>query len=224
MVLVRLCHAADLPTPDEAIRMLRDDGACRRAPRRTARRRASVSGGGSQAAREHRQRRASTPMPCAAPAAKPELMLRSFEDVIAKARAERDRLLVFALERHVRPIRFEPGQIEIALTEDAEPTLPQKLGEALQRVDGRALDGGGQQGRRGGDGARDAQAEPRPRFSMKRAPIRWCRRCLERFPGAEIVGVREKSAEPQPIELDPPPHDGAPPIDMNDVIDRADED
>jgi DNA polymerase-3 subunit gamma/tau len=47
---------------------------------------------------------------------------------------------------------------------------------------------------------------------------------LERFPGAEIVGVREKSPEPPPIELDPPPHDGAPPIDMNDVIDRADED
>ena len=42
------------------------------------------------------------------------------------------RLLVFALERHVRPVRFEQGQIEIALTPDAEPELPQRLGRCCK--------------------------------------------------------------------------------------------
>src|SRR5690606_7102472 len=64
-----------------------------------------------------------------APARAPDL--RCFEDVVARARAERDRLLVFELERHVRPVRFEPGRVEIALTADAATDLPQRLGQVL---------------------------------------------------------------------------------------------
>ena len=45
---------------------------------------------------------------------------------------------------------------------------------------------------------------------------------LQKFPGAEIVGVREKSAAAA-VELEAPPLDEAPPADMDDVIDRADE-
>ena len=218
MVLVRLCYAADLPTPDEAIRKLRDEApAPRSAPTggRTA-----VSAGGSQGVRAQAAPRLDAE-PVAVSSAKPELALRSFEDVIAKAKGERDRLLVFALERQIRPVRFEPGQIEIALTEDAEPSLPQKLSEAL-----RAWTGNRWMVAVSKAEAVETVHEIRKRnsaslFDEARAdPL--VQKVLERFPGAEIVGVREKS--PEPVELDPPPHDGAPPMDMNDVIDRADED
>jgi DNA polymerase-3 subunit gamma/tau len=219
MILVRLCHAAELPTPDEAIRKLRDDPPAPRSAA-TGGGRASVSAGGPQGTRAQVATRLDTDV-VAAPAARPELALRSFEDVIAKAKAERDRLLLFALERQIRPIRFEPGQIEIALTEDAEPSLPQKLAEAL-----RAWTGNRWMVAVGKAEAVETVHEVRKRtaaslFDEARAdPL--VQKVLERFPGAEIVGVREKN--PEPAELEPPPLNDAPPYDMNDVIDRAEED
>ena len=158
MVLVRLCHAADLPTPDEALRMLRRQRRRRRAPGPAGRQphwrdeaaravrlrphpaRASAL---RDAVGAHALQAAPEPQPEAAPSGP---TLRSFDDVIARARAERDRLLVFALERHVRPVRFEPGQIEIALTPDAEPDLPQRLGAGAAGLDRQALDGRRQPG------------------------------------------------------------------------------
>jgi DNA polymerase-3 subunit gamma/tau len=96
MVLVRLCHAADLPTPDEAIRSLGGNGASAPSPVPSASPRVSVSGGVAQSARGSAAPRLQTEA-VAAPAARPEATLRSFDDVIARAKAERDRLLVFAL-------------------------------------------------------------------------------------------------------------------------------
>jgi DNA polymerase-3 subunit gamma/tau len=211
MVLVRLCYAADLPTPDEAIRKLRDEAP---APRSTPTGgRASVSAGSSQGGRAlaapHLE---SAPAPT--PAAKPELILRSFADVIAKAKAERDRLLVFALERQIRPVRFEPGQIEIALTEDAEPTLPQKLGEALRAWTGN----------RWMVAVSKAEAVETVHETRKRTTASLLdearadplvQKVLERFPGAEIVGVREKQTEVQPAEL------AGPLINPDDTTERA---
>jgi DNA polymerase-3 subunit gamma/tau len=217
MILVRLCYAAELPTPDEAIRKLRDDAP---APRSTPTSARVASPSGSQGGRTQAAARLDTEA-VAAPAVKPELTLRSFEDVIAKAKAERDRLLVFALERQIRPIRFEPGQIEIELTEDAEPTLPQKLGEVL-----RAWTGNRWMVAVSKAEAVETVHEARKRntaslFDEARAdPL--VQKVLERFPGAEIVGVREKASEPP--EMEPPPPTDTPPFDMNDVIDRADED
>ena len=123
MVLIRLCHAADLPTPDEAIRML---PATARRPAAMRRLRARPARGASDAQRPPARRmRAPQSRARAAAASAPaeaghptSLQLRR-RDRPGERRA-RHRCSSIALERHVRPVRFEPGQIEIALT----PTTP----------------------------------------------------------------------------------------------------
>jgi DNA polymerase-3 subunit gamma/tau len=196
MVLVRLCHAADLPTPDEAIKSL--GGTVAPAPSPSpAPQRAAASGGGSA-----RPARASAAPRLEAQAvaaqSKPEVTLKNFDDVIAQAKVERDRLLVFALERHVRPIRFEQGQIEIALTEDAEPGLPQKLMQTLKAWTGErwmvAVSN---------DAAAATAHEARKKseaslFDEARAdPL--VQKVLQRFPGAEIVSVRERGVQAEAV-------------------------
>ncbi len=204
MVLVRLCYAADLPTPDEAIRML-----------------AEGSGPGGSAGQSHRQ-----PAPVAAPQARgqaapmlkaqamplaesAEPTLQSFEDIVARARAERDRLLVFALERHVRPVRFEPGRIEIALLPEAERDLPQKLMHALREWTGErwmvavsAADGG--------ETLHEARKKSEASLLEEVRADPLVKQVLERFPGAEIVGVREHTP-PEASEAPPDTYPDAEP-------------
>ena len=214
MVLVRLCHAADLPTPDEAIRMLRDDApAPRSAPTGG---RASVSAGSSQGGRAQAAARIE-PQAVAYESAKPTFAPKSFEDVVAKAKLERDRLLLFALERHVRPVRFEPGQIEIALTEDAEPGLPQKLMHALKLWTGERWMVAVSKAESGATVHELRKKNAASLIDEARAdPL--VQKVLQKFPGAEIVGVREKSVEAEPDEAI------APPIDSDETAERTDED
>src|SRR5215208_2053823 len=110
MVLVRLAYAADLPTPDEALRALKDGtplppaGNAGDAPSRSSGPSASVRAGGVVALA------ASEPSPQARPApadAPPALRLRRFEDVVALAGEKREIALKANLERDVRLVRFE---------------------------------------------------------------------------------------------------------------------
>ncbi len=191
MVLVRLCHAADLPTPDEAIRMLTEaDGeAPPPAPERTRR---ATTGPQPRA-----QRSQAAPRIEARPleASAPEPTLRSFDDVILRAKAERERLLVFALERHVRPVRFEPGRIEIALTPEAERDLPQMLMAALRKWTGeRWMVSVTAAAAEAGETVHEARAKGRAALFEEVSADPLVRQVLEKFPGAEIVAVRERSA------------------------------
>ncbi|MFO1184672.1 MAG: DNA polymerase III subunit gamma/tau [Bauldia sp.] len=189
MVLVRIAYAADLPTPDEALRRLRDSGSgtartpsAERAPAPPAPTRptlAATSGGSSALARAEPQ----------AAAAVPQTTLRTFADLVAKAAEERDIRLKIALETVVRPIRFEPGKIEIALTESAPPGLVADLGKRLQEWTGsRWLVAIGQ----GAAAPTIAEARESSRvqaISDARAdPL--VAEVMKRFPGAEIVDVR----------------------------------
>ncbi len=192
MVLVRLCHVADLPTPDEAIRLLADaDPALRPAappnPPSTARSIAPAMASRPQAAPRFQPEAE----PHTAVAARPEL--RRFEDVIARARAERDIALANALERNVRPVRFEAGQIEIALTPAADAELPQRLGRVLQGWTGRRWIIVISQDEVTTETARETREKSRAALleEVKADPL--VSKLLERFPGAEIVGVRERA-------------------------------
>ncbi len=193
MVLVRLCHAADLPTPDEAIRMAADGGgdASPRAPERPR---------SAPAPQPRAPRGQAAPMmrtqPAEAPAPAPEPTLRSFDDVVARAKAERERLLVFALERHVRPVRFEPGRIEIALTPEAERDLPQKLMAALRNWTGeRWMVTVTAAAVEAGETVHEARAKGRAALFEEVSADPLVKRVMEKFPGAEIVDVRERVAE-----------------------------
>ena len=142
--------------------------------------------------------------PIAAP--RTEFAPRSFADVIARAKLERDRLLVYALERHARLIRFEPGQIEIALTEDAEPDLPQKLMQALRKWTGARWMVAVAQG----EGAATVHELRKKNTETLFEEVRGdplVQKVLARFPGAEIVSVREKNVEQAQADLAEPPID-----------------
>ena len=128
MVLVRLAYAADLPSPEELIRTLRENGteggAGRRSPRGEGGNgpsaRLTVENGGAARALAPAPR---TEMP-AGPA--------SFREVVALAAARRDIALQTALERQVRLIAFEPGRIEFELAPGADSGLPNRLTKALR--------------------------------------------------------------------------------------------
>ena len=223
MVLVRLAHAADLPTPDEALRILREGGrgdpaapvAASPAPV-AAPAYASASAGGSRPANgggDGRPRIAmaaggaraalasaqAIPLPAAAPPlADAAPRLDSFADLVALATAKRELKLKHALEHFVRVIRFEPGQIEVALTPEADPRFAGELSAKLEEWSGRrwmvAV---------GGEAARPTIAEDKRAaqarlMSDARAdPV--VAAVLARFPGAEIVDVRVRGKEPETV-------------------------
>ena len=136
MVLVRIAYVADLPTPDEAIRMLEQNGggspvvsggaAPRGAPRldrvldavrADARATSSVRAGGEASARP--QMAAPAPDPQSAPA----LRITSFTQLVALAGEKRDLLTKGALEADMRLVRFEDGRLEVALEPQRRTTL-----------------------------------------------------------------------------------------------------
>jgi DNA polymerase-3 subunit gamma/tau len=121
--------------------------------------------------------------------------LKRFEDVIARARAERDIVLLSALERTVRPVRFEPGRVEIALTEAAEPDLPQRLGHALQAWTGRRWIVAVSRAPTTADTVHEARRKSQAALMEEVRSDPLVRHVLDRFPGAQIVGVRERDPD-----------------------------
>jgi DNA polymerase-3 subunit gamma/tau len=199
MMLVRLAHAADLPTPDEALRMLRDGSgavggqATSSAPR-------PPSGGGNTALAARPILASANPAPVMAPApraqALPAVSVASLEDVVALASQHRDITLKLALERDVRPVRFEQGRIEFALANGSSRTLATDLSRRLKEWTGQTWmvavvnAEGGATLREQAEAAKDRRESDAASHPAVRA-------VLERFPGARIVDVRDpRAAEP----------------------------
>ncbi|WP_439499715.1 DNA polymerase III subunit gamma/tau [Bosea sp. (in: a-proteobacteria)] len=195
MVLVRLAHAADLPTPDEAMRMLRDgagiggngNGNGGSAPR-------PPSGGGNTALAARPVLASANPAPTpVAASAQPAVMVASLEDVVALASQHRDITLKLALERDVRPVSFEPGRIEFALAEGGSRTLANDLSRRLKEWTGQTwmvamvnIEGAAtlREQAQAVRGQRESDAAAHPAVKA----------VLERFPGARIVDVRDPRA------------------------------
>ena len=127
-------------------------------------------------------------------AAKRQSSLRLVSRIVAFVGEKRDIKLKKQLETLVRPIRVAPGQIEIALEAGALRRPAGRTGAQARSLDRHALDGaGGARGRREA-ARRSRRATTAIRCSARRASIPTCRRCCKRFPGAEIVDVREPEA------------------------------
>ncbi|MEJ0050807.1 MAG: DNA polymerase III subunit gamma/tau [Methylovirgula sp.] len=204
MILVRLAYAADLPTPDEALRRLGPGSQNSALPVPA---REPVSAGGppppSMARTSGAAMRAQAPQPQPqAQLAEPGLRLSRFEDVVAQAAATRDIQLKMALERDVRLVRFEEGSIEFALAPGASAQIAQTLMRRLQEWTGRrwmvAVS------REAGAPSLKEQAEAATAASLhgvRADPL--VRAVMDQFPGAEIVAVREtESAESPAIPED----------------------
>ncbi|MFJ5368516.1 DNA polymerase III subunit gamma/tau [Bosea sp. CER48] len=194
MVLVRLAHAADLPTPDEALKMLRDGmgsapaGNGNGAPR-------PPSGGGNTALAARPILASANPAPVAVAraVAAPAAIVASIEDVVALASQNREITLKIALERDIRLVRFEPGRIEFSLAEGASRTLAQDLSRRLKEWTNQtwmvAV-----VNEEGGATLREQAAAAKDQRESDAAAHPSVKAVLERFPGARIVDVRDPRA------------------------------
>jgi DNA polymerase-3 subunit gamma/tau len=214
MVLVRIAYVADMPTPDEAIRMIEQSGAAspvvtgNAAPRSAPA--APVSTMPSQPVRSASAPRASSAEPSLRPqmsAPSPEVQgaparrIASFPELVALAGEKRDLLTKAALEADVRLVRIEDGRLEVALERSAARTLINDLSRKLEQWTGRrwtviVSNEAGQPTLRAQNevakNQRERAAESDPRVQE----------VLARFPGAKVVEVRRLAAEPPESHAD----------------------
>ncbi|MCK1391792.1 DNA polymerase III subunit gamma/tau [Bradyrhizobium sp. 1] len=213
MVLVRIAYVADLPTPDEAIRMLEQNGGgspvvsggsaarssapaapmaaaapvASAAPVRMPNSSPSAFGGGARP-----QMAAPAPDPQAAAA--PQLRITSFTELVALASQKRDVMTKGALEGDMRLVRFEEGRLEVALEPNASKTMISELARKFEQWTGRrwtviVSNEQGQPTLRSvnqaakQEHARSAEADPR------------VQEVLSRFPGSKVVEVRRLAPE-----------------------------
>ena len=205
MVLVRIAYVADLPTPDEAIKMIEQNGgasavigsaAPRSAPAATsssmqsAPRMASSPRAGADASP-----RPQMSVPLADAQAAPALKLNSFAELVALAAEKRDLITKAALEADIRLVGIEDGRLEVALERSAARTLINDLSRKLEQWTGRrwtviVSNEAGQPTLRSQaqlkQSERERSAESDPRV----------KEVLARFPGAKVVEVRKLAPEP----------------------------
>jgi DNA polymerase-3 subunit gamma/tau len=208
MVLVRIAYVADLPTPDEAIRMLDQNGGASPVVTSSAAQRSSPvmpsssmqssparAASGPRANAEASSRpQLSEPMAGAA-SAPPALQLNSFAELVALATEKRDLIVKAALEADIRLVRMEDGRLEVALEHSAARSLINELSRKLEQWTGRrwtviVSNELGQPTLRSQaklqQNQRERAAESDPRV----------KEVLARFPGAKVVEVRKLAPEP----------------------------
>lgn len=151
MVMVRIAYVADLPTPDEAIRMIDANGGGsplpggnvtgNAAPRGPSGRLSSGGEDGSQVravASGSRPALDATPRPqMSAPATAPVRRLNTFAELVALASEKRDIQLKSALEADMRLVRMEDGRLEVALERSAARSVVNDLSRKLEQWTGR---------------------------------------------------------------------------------------
>lgn len=246
MVLIRLAHLAELPTPGDLVRRLTEGGAAAGAPSPSPS--SSAAGGPASGAASGPASgpagglRAmagaggaallgAAPAPASAPesppASSPLAQPRNFREVVALASGVRP-LLHGHLLFDVHPVSFAPGRIELRQTAQAPRDLAAQLAALLQE----------RTGSRWTIALSNAEGEPTiaeqrshlagERLEMARAhPL--VQSILLAFPGAEVDAVRDDSLDayglpPIPEAPDEGPMDGpdfappdAEPADLDDI-------
>lgn len=221
MVLVRLAYAADLPSPDEALRQLKDQtSAAHNAPvnagstappsggsvnAQGSRPVQAISSGGPQlrAVVTEPEPEALTDESIALPETitepisdpilngEPQQQLNSLADIAEMASEKRDLMLKMAVERYMRPVRFEEGRIEVAMTPGAPAGIAGDLGKKLSDWTGQRWMVSVVQA----EGAATLHEQEEADKAQKMAEIRahpLVAAALETFPGARIVDVVDR--------------------------------
>jgi DNA polymerase III subunit gamma/tau len=211
MVLVRIAYVADMPTPDEAIRMLEQNGGASPIVAGSAAPRSAPASPVSsiQGSIQPSAARASAPRASAEASARPQMVapapdaqsapaalaISSFPELVALAGEKRDLLTKAALEADVRLVRIEDGRLEVAMERSAARTLINDLSRKLEQWTGRrwtviVSNEAGQPTLRSQNevqkNQRERAAEADPRVQE----------VLARFPGAKVVEVRKLAPEP----------------------------
>ncbi|MCX5496335.1 DNA polymerase III subunit gamma/tau [Kaistia dalseonensis] len=211
MVLIRIAHAADLPTPDEALRLLKSGAASAGLPSPGPS--SSVPAlslpmgqpsGGAPAPAISQMRVQQSPVaapvasvpnvetarqPEPARKAEPAIRFQRFEDLVAYVGLKRDIPLKIALETQVRLIRFDNGFLEFEPTDDAPRALSAEIARKISDWTGErwVVAVGRGEGQPTIAEARAAEKD-KARSDARADPL--VAAVLARFPGAEIVDVQ----------------------------------
>jgi DNA polymerase III subunit gamma/tau len=194
MALIRLGYAADLPPTDKLVRDLINGGALAAPP--------APRGPGAAPSATPRaslvSSQSAVPQAVAAPqtlaVAEGAVVLRSLEDIAALASAKNAPILKVQLENNIHLVKLEPGRLEFRPGEFASPSLAADLTKKLAEWTGTrwivtlAREGGEPtiaEQRRAAKAARHEKVLQEPLV----------RAVMDRFPGAEIVAVRDVVAE-----------------------------
>ncbi|ESY84868.1 DNA polymerase III subunit gamma/tau [Mesorhizobium sp. LNHC220B00] len=235
MVLIRLAHAADLPTLDEALRSLESGAsATGAAPRPNG---APMSpgpvnpGNGAGAVAQARMPGGSggaqpmrlveaTPTPTAfvaPPQSAPETQavpLKSLADIVALADAKRDIAFKVLIKSCIRLVRIEPGRIDVSLTDDAPKMLLNDLTTKLRAWTGRnwlvSLSK-----EEGGQTLAEMESTKRENAFLDARNDPTVASILARFPGAKIIDVRipetpDADASEAEMPVEPPAEEDEP--------------
>jgi DNA polymerase III subunit gamma/tau len=203
MVLVRIAYVADLPTPDEAIRMLEQSGGAspvigsaapsnaQAAPPPSMQPSARASAPRANAEASPRPQ-ISEPMADAQSA--PVLKLNSYAEIVALAAERRDLSTKAALEADVRLVRIEDGRLEVALERSAARMLINDLSRKLEQWTGRrwTVIVSNEPGQPTLRTQNELQKNQRERAAESDPRVK---EVLARFPGAKVVEVRKLAAE-----------------------------
>jgi DNA polymerase-3 subunit gamma/tau len=210
MALIRLCYAASLPGPEEALKALQSGGAIPggSAPSSSPPPSAGPSGLGGAG-----PLRAVAGGPAVAQAglrpvaqAAQRTVLQTFDDVLQLIDAKRDVTLKLDVERYVRLVDFKPGVIAFEPAPGAPANLPQRLSGKLKEWTGQPWMMDIQTGGQETGYERDRREEADVRAAIEIDPFVAAVR--DAFPGAEIIGIRPLAA-PQAVAGEAAPGDDA---------------
>jgi DNA polymerase-3 subunit gamma/tau len=208
MVLVRIAYVADMPTPDEAIRMLDPNGgaspviagnaAPRNAPAspvstmQSSTPRGTISGPRASADSSPRPQMIA---PMSEAQSAPALRIASFPELVALAGEKRDLLTKGALEADVRLVRIEDGRLEVTMERSASRTLINDLSRKLEQWTGRrwTVIVSNEPGQPTLRSQNELQKNQRERAAESDPRVK---EVLARFPGAKVVEVRKLAPEP----------------------------
>ena len=188
MALIRLCYAADLPAPSDALKALQNGAAPTVATGGPAPSPPRGGGGGAAA------RLASQPVAAVGQPAEALPAPKTFTEVVALFETRREARLVHHLMHHVHEVRCEPGLIEFRTEPQAPKDLAAKVAESLSQWTGRRWI------------ASVSRDEGRPTLVAQKAanadtlrsraeadPL--VQAILKTFPGAKLDGVRRKGEQ-----------------------------
>jgi DNA polymerase-3 subunit gamma/tau len=206
MALIRLAYAADLPPADKLVRDLMDGNAAPRtpAPHAPAPGGAPSGNGPRMAVTNERPVAMAAPAPVAQAGEAP--VFQSLEEIAAYANERGARLLKVNIENDMHLVRLESGILEFRPSERAPRTLAADLTQKLKDWTGQrwavtvVRDGGAPTIAQQKQAAKQARVE-----RVLQQPL--VRAVMDRFPGAEIVAVRDVVAEAGEIESPMPESD-----------------
>jgi DNA polymerase-3 subunit gamma/tau len=212
MALIRLCYAADLPSPSDALKALQNGAAAPVAMTGAPAAAPSPRGGGGATALATQPVNA---VAAAQPSAAAMPAPKSFTDVVALLETRREGRLVHHLMHHVHEVRCEPGLIEFRPEPQAPPDLAARLGTLLSQWTGRRwLASVSSDAGKPTLAAQKAANADTLRAAAEHHPV--VQAIMKTFPGAKLEAVRRKGEEASivaglgGIGDEPPPADEYP--------------